>query len=149
MLLTVFYKMENVVIPNCRMTTDKSLLLKSSAIIFWFELLDFLPPLSPKDRPKDQAWIFYGLEAPPYHLYYDNRHIAWRNTMNWSMTYRLDSDIPATYGYLEKKTIFPSKNYSAIYHSKTKFAAWFVSNCGAMSFRDEYVRENGERRYPS
>ena len=61
--------------------------------------------------------------------------------MNWSMTYRLDSDIPAPYGYLEMRQNIPTKNYSAIYHSKTEFAAWFVSNCGAMSFRDEYVKE--------
>ena len=132
---------EDCAYRNCRITTNRHEIMRSSAVLFWFERLEYYPPVTPSNRTKDQVWVFYGLEPPTNHNYRPFRYSAWRNTMNWSMTYRLDSDIPMPYGYLKLRQNVPTKDYSAIYRSKTKLVAWFVSNCGAPSFRDEYVTE--------
>ena len=96
----------------------------------------------PPDRNADQAWIFFGVETPAYlSKIYSHYRPTWKNSFNWSMTYRLDSDIVTPYGYLKpRKNILP-RNYSKIFRMKTKFAAWLVSNCGALSGRDEFVKK--------
>ncbi|KAK8732039.1 hypothetical protein OTU49_007151 [Cherax quadricarinatus] len=61
------------------------------------------------------------------------------NVFNWTMTYKLDSDLPKTYGhvYRRRKPLEPSnRNYA---EGKTKFAAWFVSHCDTTSGRKELV----------
>ncbi|XP_059176639.1 alpha-(1,3)-fucosyltransferase C-like [Physella acuta] len=62
-----------------------------------------------------------------------------RGQFNWTMTFRLDSDIPQLYGTLERLYAVPKKNYDQIYSSKTFQAAWFVSHCYAQSMRGMYV----------
>ena len=65
---------------------------------------------------------------------------AWRNTLNWTMTYTLDADIVFPYGILEKRTP-PHRNYSLVFQTKTKMAAWLVSNCNTHSRREAYVKQ--------
>lgn len=90
---------------------------------------------------QDQIWIFYSLESP------DNTGLLIYNSMNiinWTATYRYDSDIVTPY---EKYSLYskktnrkveePLKNYAK---GKTKKVAWFVSNCFTNNDRLRYAR---------
>ena len=127
---------------NCVFTTDKAMLRKSSAIIFEVTARDMgkTPPLTEKERPKDQVWIFSGWESPWGHQWNpDFMSPAWRGVLNWSMYYRLDSDILLPYGFLRTRQFVPARNYSEIFNRKTKFGVWIASHCGATSKRDAFV----------
>lgn len=88
-------------------------------------------------RPANQVWIIYMLESP-----YHTPHFTKNFLVNWTATYRADSDIVAPY---EKWVYYDENvhrrpvafNYAA---NKTKKVAWFVSNCGAKNKRLEYAR---------
>ncbi|KAK3581708.1 hypothetical protein CHS0354_003593 [Potamilus streckersoni] len=128
---------------NCIITYNRSLLEEADALIFDATASTFPqnPPLiALKGRRPNQIWIFYGLESP---VHYRNNHFKrpeWISMFNWTMTYRLDSDIPHPYGILFTNPYPPDRNYSVIFRSKTKFAAWIVSHCNAESKRDDFVR---------
>ena len=73
------------------------------------------------------------------------------NFFNWTMTYRLDSDIPRPYGWiteLSKPSFYPAAvtDWRAVQpldpgeralrsHPKSKMVAWIVSNCNTHSNR--------------
>ncbi|XP_022913644.1 glycoprotein 3-alpha-L-fucosyltransferase A [Onthophagus taurus] len=90
------------------------------------------------DRPPHQVWILYYLECP-----YHTQYVKVKDAINWTATYRRDSDIVAPY---ERWTYYDPDvrqmpqiiDYAA---NKTKKVAWFVSNCGARNGRLEYARE--------
>lgn len=137
-------EIETCLYSNCLCTSNRSLAKSSSAILFCTtcESMGPGPPVHLSERPSDQIWIFMSWEPPHNHLYQDDfRHHLWKDTMNWSMTYRLDSDIHIPYGYLSTRSDVPKRNYSEIFRRKTKFAAWIVSHCGASSMRDSFVRK--------
>lgn len=63
--------------------------------------------------------------------------------VNWTMTYRTDSEIVLPYGKwvyynMSVKTKKQEKNYAK---GKTKKVAWFVSNCYPVNDRYEYAIE--------
>ena len=70
---------------------------------------------------------------------------AFVGQVNWTATYRLDSTLVAPY---ERFTFFA--NYSGrlperaprdVKADKKRHVAWFVSNCGALNGRQNYVKE--------
>ncbi|XP_060586644.1 alpha-(1,3)-fucosyltransferase fut-5-like [Ruditapes philippinarum] len=128
---------------NCYMTSDKSLLKTADALLFIICKggMGTKPPIDTKDRNPNQAWIFKCGETPINHLYSDFKSPACRNTMNWSISYRIDSDMPHPYGYLRTRVVPRKLDYEAIYKAKTKTALWVVSNCRTQSARDLYVAE--------
>ncbi|KAL0275930.1 UNVERIFIED_CONTAM: hypothetical protein PYX00_003641 [Menopon gallinae] len=90
-------------------------------------------------RPPRQVWILYFLECP-----YHTQHIKYNDVINWTATYRRDSDIVAPYErwmYYDpkvKQKPVMERNYAA---NKTKSVAWFVSNCAARNNRLQYANE--------
>ncbi|XP_029162756.1 glycoprotein 3-alpha-L-fucosyltransferase A-like isoform X1 [Nylanderia fulva] len=88
-------------------------------------------------RSNNQVWMLYFLECP-YHTQ------SVKNALiNWTATYRRDSDIVAPYErwqyYDSSITQIPQTfNYAA---NKTKKVAWFVSNCHPRNQRMHYARE--------
>lgn len=63
---------------------------------------------------------------------------------NWTMTYRLDSDIKMLYGEIlpiKSRSTVPRKNFHKIYSDKTSDAVWLVSHCITKSKRELYVNE--------
>ena len=135
-------KFERCLYANCNFTEDKTLLRSSSAIIFVTSTsgMGKSPPLTAYERPANQVWIFMSMESPVNHQWLsDFRSPLWAGTMNWSMTYRVDSNILIPYGFVWTKDAVPKRNYSEIFRRKTNFAAWIVSHCGAESRRDEFV----------
>ncbi|XP_070511149.1 glycoprotein 3-alpha-L-fucosyltransferase A isoform X5 [Cardiocondyla obscurior] len=88
-------------------------------------------------RSYDQVWMLYFLECP-YHTQSVKSAL-----INWTATYRRDSDIVAPYErwqYYDSSVmqIPQTFNYAA---NKTKKVAWFVSNCHPRNQRMHYARE--------
>lgn len=88
-------------------------------------------------RPPNQVWALYFLECP-YHTQTVKNAIV-----NWTATYRRDSDIVAPYEkwqYYDShvKQLSQTFNYAS---NKTKKVAWFVSNCHPRNERMLYARE--------
>ena len=136
---------------NCEFTKDSRFLKQSSAVIFCVTWGGFksTPPLQPFERPRNQVWVYYGMESPLYRAWlHRNQEPVWKNSMNWSMNYRLDSEVILPYGYLKARASLPERNYSEIYKQKTKFAAWIVSNCWTYSKRDLFVQRLQEHGVP-
>uniref|UniRef100_A0A5S6QG94 Fucosyltransferase n=1 Tax=Trichuris muris TaxID=70415 RepID=A0A5S6QG94_TRIMR len=113
-------------INNCRASFDTNDMEKANAILFRNS-----PPHMPNRRP-DQILIFSSLEAPP-HTTAKN----FVNTVNWTATYRRDSDIVTPYGKLVKTAT--QEEVIVNLTIKTRLAAWFVSNCYTNSRREYYV----------
>ena len=70
--------------------------------------------------------------------------MKWLDLFNWTMTYRLDSDIVYKYANVlerQNKTDIANKNYDRIVEEKVNKAVWFVSHCRTKSRREHYVRE--------
>lgn len=86
-----------------------------------------------------QVWIIYLLECP-----YHTDRFQYNDLINWTATYRRDSDIVTPYEkwiyYDEKakRSWTTKRNYAA---NKTRQVAWFVSNCNARNGRLRYAHE--------
>lgn len=83
-------------------------------------------------------WIYYSLESPLNEL-----PQGAQNLINWTMTYRKDSEIPRPYGlwvyYHQQVQQTPVKrNYAK---NKTRKVVWAVSHCNAKNNRSEYVKQ--------
>ncbi|KAI9355831.1 hypothetical protein BD770DRAFT_390842 [Pilaira anomala] len=130
------YKIDQCNLPyTCKMTHDRTKAVNSSVIVFHASDLDNL-----KDMPEqvdDRAWVYHNAEAPK-----DTPDIL--DVMQYSMTYRLDSDFP--WGYLDQSQLLSSLERPLVKEkNKTKeegaHVAWIVSNCKATNDRHLYVKE--------
>ncbi|KAF2880052.1 hypothetical protein ILUMI_26121 [Ignelater luminosus] len=92
----------------------------------------------PHIRSPDQIYVYMNLESPRWTEW---KLVSFKSFFNWTMTYRLDSDIISQYGYLYKKKnnyfSMPSKEQLK---NKTG-AAWLVSHCDTDTKREILVRE--------
>ncbi|XP_064480220.1 glycoprotein 3-alpha-L-fucosyltransferase A-like isoform X2 [Ornithodoros turicata] len=90
-------------------------------------------------RDPGQIWILYMLESP-----FHNTILSGKGCINWTATYRRDSDIVTPYEKfvlfdpLVKKLPLNGRNFA---QNKSKAVAWFVSNCVALNSRMEYALE--------
>ena len=130
---------------NCIISHNKSKLLTADAVIFYIgirnERMGKYPPVHYKNRNPNQAWIFTSAEPPEHYYNIDYKSPFWRNTMNWSCLYRLDSDIPNPYGYLIRSDEFNMLDYESMYDKKTRNALWIVSHCHVASARRKFILE--------
>lgn len=103
----------------CAITNEAGMLQKADGVLYHLPELGGDPPLQ---RPMGQVWIAFGLEAP---FLFSNTHKSpsWKSVFNWTMTYRLDSDIRFLYGSLILHQEIVVKNYTDIALKKTKSAA--------------------------
>lgn len=103
-----------------------------------------MPDNPPKRSHPDQVYVFSSIESP-IHLVFSTGRSSWNNMVNWTMTYRLDSDILYKYGNITPKAVVvenksPPRNLSHIFRQKTKEVAWLVSDCVTQSQRERYVK---------
>ena len=128
---------------NCKFTQNRNMLLSAHAVVFQVgvrnEKMGDEPPINSKVRRKEQVWIFSSEESPDSYFNADYQLDTWSNTMNWSLSYRTDSDILNPYGSLISKTDLEQKDYESIYTMKTKNALWLVRQCQTSSARRQYV----------
>ena len=121
---------------------------------------------NPRNRRSNQRYVMYFLESP---LNYKYDYGKFDDFFNWTMTYRLDSDIPFPYGRVVQKfaqfsyvsnsqeigswaltydyekfaasfNSTRSKEFHALAH-RPMAVAWIVSNCVTGSHRESYVSE--------
>ncbi|XP_063618901.1 alpha-(1,3)-fucosyltransferase C-like [Cydia splendana] len=146
---------------NCYVTSDRNLLgdvSKFDVIAFAGPEVSYTPnvKLTPPKRSPHQKYAFASIESAGNYPICSNRL---DNFFNWTWTYRLDSE--NRWGYVivrdaENKIIGPnidmhwmkledmdpvSEELAAQLRSKTKTAAWFVSNCETRNFRENYVKD--------
>jgi glycoprotein 3-alpha-L-fucosyltransferase len=74
-------------VSRCSLTDDRSRAADADAILYKDH---FIPPSVP--RPAKQVWIMYFLECP-----YHTQSIKLPDVINWTATYRRDSDLVAPY----------------------------------------------------
>ncbi|KRX67614.1 Glycoprotein 3-alpha-L-fucosyltransferase A [Trichinella sp. T9] len=118
----------NCPVNNCKAVPDYSAVNEADAVLF----RRMVPQLTSSHH--HQIWIFYSLESPLHSINLESLN----GLVNWTATYRLDSDIVAPYGKFEKAevSILPVDT-----SRKTKMVAWFVSNCYTSSKRELYVKQ--------
>lgn len=144
---------------SCVTTDDRSLFNISDVVIFSIQELN-LSDL-PAYRFPHQRFVFYEMESPsttdPIPLLNNRTRFGF---FNWTMTYRLDSDVVNrdAYGIVvpikdnslssaypksrrNGSTSFVRNDSPVNISGKKKLAAWFVSNCVTTSRREDYVRE--------
>jgi len=81
-----------------------------------------LPNDWPKQRSSHQRYIMLSID-PPIQLY-EYRHLD-RLSFNWTMTYRLDSDFPIPYAWIDKIMPLPAPIGSL---QLTRFSINIMSN---------------------
>ena len=102
------------------------------------------------NRKRSQRFIFFTQEPPESLKIYDPS--VYMQDFNWTMSYRLDSDIRLLYGrILPKPSIsktFNKDGYNQVghrkikrIHKKKKLVAWMVSHCITSGGREEYVKQ--------
>ena len=74
----------------CELTFDISQRAKADAVVFHASRISITKP--PFKKRRGQVWVARGLESPP-HWRKGYASPAWRGVINWTMTYRTDSDI--------------------------------------------------------
>jgi hypothetical protein len=127
---------------NCKFTCDKSLALEVDALLFYdydltresTETTYYLKKfLHSHNNRKNQVWILWNDEPN------EMSHVLDRYKMNWTMSFRLDSEInDCSYGctYSKLKSVDENlkQELNKEFHRRHNRAVWFVSNCLA-SFR--------------
>lgn len=136
---TGYQPFRNCKYKNCYATANHDLLPieEFDALMFhipqpnWFMHVDVLP----RKRNPHQRYIFVNLENPIYYI--DKRtQYALDGFFNWTMTYRLDSDIPWSYGSIFKGKTNYTMPTEEFVRNKTRSVGWFVSNCNGHDRRD-------------
>ena len=125
---------ENGAKPNMHFDAD--------AIIIPGTSISKLPP--PPRRDKNQVFVLAARDAAGAvsQAYSTVIGRQWVNAINWTMTFRQDSDILYTYSSITKQHVrnnFTEEYYNEIFRGKEKKVAWFVSHCHTKSHREDYV----------
>ncbi|NWJ01491.1 FUT7 fucosyltransferase, partial [Crypturellus undulatus] len=106
-------------IVGCWLTTDHGLLSRADVVVFHHDALQRSRDKLPKEKPPGQNWLWVSLESPT-----NTKALAgWKQTFNWVMTYRQDSDIFMPYGKL-----VPNPSAMVNIPNKTRLVTWVISN---------------------
>ncbi|XP_047490486.1 alpha-(1,3)-fucosyltransferase 7-like isoform X2 [Penaeus chinensis] len=130
-------------VRNCKMTYEDEDVRIADAVVFHLHTTP-----GPHDFPNrtraSQRWIWLTDESPfhTFMLAQDKDISHYNGYFNWSMSYRMDSDIPVPYGRTLKLAESERSNNTVDYFStKSKVVAIMASNCGGPNSRWEYVHE--------
>lgn len=143
---TKFSPWENCTVNDCSLSYDSRDLNKADAVLFHLHLTRSVKDLPVRTR-WDQKWIFLSDESPMHTFLYKNQNLSdYNGLFNWSMSYRMDSDIPVPYGrtiaiFSEQKSLYNSTFLlNTLIKMKTKLVAVLGSNCSGKNQRWEYIR---------
>ncbi|NXC47987.1 FUT7 fucosyltransferase, partial [Penelope pileata] len=118
-------------IAGCRLSMERQLLPRADVVVFPHTALLRGRDTLPRDRPRGQQWLWVSLESPS-----NTRALAgWKQTFNWVMTYRRDSDIFMPYGKL-----VPNRSGTVSIPPKTNLVSWVISNYHRTQKRAEVYR---------
>lgn len=132
---------------RCIITDNRTQLLESDAILVHMRDISS-PDDLPRRRLASQRWVFYLLESP-FHTQLNLT--AFNGLFNWTSTYSYESDLPSPYGaYTQIKPGVkvppkrPQYTPGRSFESKTRLAAWFVTNCKSRNQREDFVNSMQE-----
>ena len=138
-------------ISNCRYRfalTKRNATLKhpfdaDAVVIQGMAIFELSPP--PR-RDQNQVFVLAVRDTLPQIRHLDQKAIGkyWVKEFNWTMSFRLDSDVYLPYSYIwERKntTHLDKKNYDSIFEEKDNDILWFVSHCITKSIREQYVED--------
>ncbi|KAK3725623.1 hypothetical protein RRG08_043040 [Elysia crispata] len=118
----------------------------ADAVIFLVARLTRLTGVPTFKRKKGQIWILKTDEAPSRFTWFTSlNRVGLKDRFNWTLTHKLNSDLPQVYGRLIQRANVPRKDYDRIYYGKTRTAAWFVSHCPVRSRRRILVKQMQQR----
>ena len=147
---------------DCVMVHNHSELSRADAVVFNLNNLDLKPSKLPiRHRPPGQIWVLFSIESPAHDRVEAVNLAALNGLFNWTMTYRLDSDLPMIYGLVlqrlpKKGTVplislpetvrqalqkWPPFQRSRRPTVKKRLVSWMVSKCKTPGGREEYVRQ--------
>eukprot|EP00093_Oithona_nana_P007513 07513.XXX_139120_130865_1 [CDS] Oithona nana genome sequencing. len=148
---------KNCAFSNCFATKDRNLLPSIDMYDAIIIHIRGLPNDWPLKRSQAQRYIMLSIDAPI--KLYEYRHLE-KLAFNWTMTYRLDSDFPVPYAWIDRVLPLPAPQGSTLLQrfiashgkkavtqgpnlaeNKVGLAVQFVSNCHSSSKREAYVRE--------
>ena len=115
----------------CWLTYNRNEFNKSHAVVFHGRDMPGVKELQELNSRKlsFQRWVFFIHESP-IKTFLDLKALQFM--FNWTMTYRLDSDIFLPYFYFHplksEQSALPEINYA---ERKDRFMSWRVSNCGS------------------
>uniref|UniRef100_A0A670IM61 Fucosyltransferase n=1 Tax=Podarcis muralis TaxID=64176 RepID=A0A670IM61_PODMU len=122
-------------IRDCNLTTDRGRQLEAQAVVFHHRnLMSSGLKNLPRVRPPGQRWVWMNLESPSHTR--GLRDLA--GIFNWTMSYKVDSDIFVPYGYLQPSQT-PAPHLSM--PRKTKLVAWVISNWNEEQARVRYYHQ--------
>lgn len=138
---------------NCLLTYNPKDLDTADAVLFHLHRTKSVKSL-PKRQNQKQRWIFLTDESPLNTFLLKAQKLSdYDGIFNWSMTYRLDSDVPVPYGRtILRRTLVrrfnedDSMDYNEIDSAEEKAAsrklvAILGSNCLGKNNRWQYVKE--------
>ena len=132
---------------DCDITSDRSYLTSASAVVFHFRDLNIreIPERNYIGNENIGLQKFVLMNHEPPYLTFSNHDLnydAVDDLIDWTMTYRRDSDIYAPYGRIIKRGIGVKYEFNiSLFNQKKNDAAWFVSNCETEGRREDYVDE--------
>ncbi|KAG8536423.1 hypothetical protein GDO81_026390 [Engystomops pustulosus] len=120
-------------IKNCSLTDDRSMFIHSEVVIFHHMEMDSTGYQMPTGhRPSQQMWVWANLESPS-----NAKGLwKWKNTFNWTLTYREDSDIFVPYGKMVPNLTMPLNDTE-----KTGLVSWVISNHQETQDRVTFYKE--------
>jgi len=149
------FVLNNCSVTQCEIFTNRSALpfeQYDAVVMNMHEIhLTTMPEDEKFQRSQHQRYIFLTQESPQTMPMNPETFLDY---FNWTMTFRLDSDIPFLYGRITPKPSAPkdatyvdqmirethnwTKNYAT---GKNKTVVWMVSHCDTHSLRETYVQE--------
>ncbi|XP_043462071.1 4-galactosyl-N-acetylglucosaminide 3-alpha-L-fucosyltransferase FUT5-like [Leptopilina heterotoma] len=128
---------------KCTLTYNSNDLEKADAVIFHIYQTKNSKEL-PIRNNYNQRWIFLTDEAPGHTFVHRPQNLSsYNNFFNWTMTYRMDSDIPVPYGRTVKlsspfnESLFINEKLK----KKEKLVAVMISDCYNSKHRIDYIKK--------
>ncbi|XP_063160806.1 alpha-(1,3)-fucosyltransferase 4 [Candoia aspera] len=122
-------------ISACSLSTNRSRQQDAHAVLFHHrDLIRHGTHQLPRLRPPGQRWVWMNFESPSHTT--GLRELA--GLFNWTMTYRVDSDVFVPYGYLKLR---PQPLAQPTLPRKTKLVAWVISNWNEDHDRVRYYHQ--------
>lgn len=123
---------------SCRITTNRAFVSDCAALVHFNspDLREFLDLPDPKARKPQQLYVFWSRETPAKTYGFADvlRTPQFDTIFNWTMNYRLDSDVIDYFGNTEYELrVFAKKQnggwFEKMLSRKNELAMWAVSNC--------------------
>lgn len=137
---------EKCSVKNCIITYNEKYLPKADVVLIHLQQLKGVQDLPQENgsRPDHQRWVFLTDENPLNTFLTSKVKMAdFNGLFNWSMTFRLESDVPVPYGrtIVKKPDVTQYHEINTFRKRNDVLVAVLGSNCGGRNHRWQYVRE--------